>query len=61
MKVWTLEVIKADEIETADGDIVSVEEKIIAGVYATKQDALFYWTTDFKGEYDDYDLTEWDV
>lgn len=61
MKVWTLEVIKTYDVTTNDGHEVEVEERIVAGVYPSKADALFYWGVEFKGEWEDYDLTEWDI
>lgn len=63
MNIWTLEVIKIHHIE-ADPNTKEerfTEEKLLAGVFGSKEAAMACWSADFKKEWDDYDLTEWQI
>lgn len=61
MNVFTLEVIRTYEEETGVGLIVEYEERLLAGVFPSRQDAMFCWKESMKGEWEDFDITEWEV
>lgn len=61
MIVYTLEVTRIYEQETGFGVTTENEEKLLAGVFTTREDALFRWRESLKGEWEDYDITEWEL
>lgn len=62
MQIFTLEIIRTYEEDSGMGGTYEFEEKIIAGLYTSKQQALSDWKEKHLPDgWEDYDLTEWEV